>query len=141
MKTSHFLGAALLGLASSFSAQAQTPAIGTPGTPVTPGAPATSPTGAPVMGAGTVVPGQPGTSTGMGTLPAGTVPANATTPIGSSGQLYPAGAVPTRDVEGGTQRADQPAVGRGIPATTGGQPTRRLNRGNRSTTPNRVNQP
>jgi hypothetical protein len=72
---------------------------------------------------------------GMGTVPATGVPANATTPIGSSGQLYPANGVPTRNVEGGTLRPDQPAIGNGNPASIGGQPTRNLNRGRTTTTP------
>lgn len=142
MKTTQLLGAALLGLAISFSAHAQTGATGAPVAPGTPIAP-----GSPVLGTGTVVPGQPGMNNGavvpgqagmnngMGTVPAGGVPANATTPIGSSGQLYPAGSVPTRNVDGGTLRSDQPVIGNGNPATTGSQPTRSINRNRTTTTP------
>ncbi|MDJ0364143.1 hypothetical protein QMK33_03190 [Hymenobacter sp. H14-R3] len=113
MKTSQLFGAALLGLAISFSAHAQTPVRSTAGAPVAP-----NPAGMP---------------NGLNTVPAGAVPANATTPIGSSGgRLYPVGSVPTRNVNGGTQRADQPTIGTGRPATIGGQPTRRINKGRAS---------
>ncbi len=132
MKATQFFGAALLGLVISFSAHAQTPLMGTPGTPVAPGTPVSA--GTPVLGAGAVVPGQVG-SPNTGSLPTGTVPANATTPMGSSGQLYPANGVPARNLDGGTQRADQPIIGNGNPATTGGQPTRRLNKARTTTTP------
>jgi len=110
MNTRHFFGAALLGLAGSFSAYAQTPATGTAGT-------------APVASPGTDLPTAP---------PPGAVPANATTPMGTSGQLYPNG-VPARTTDGATQRADQP-VG-GSPAVTGSQPTRTLNRKRTTTRP------
>ena len=132
MKPTQLFGAALLGLATSFSAYAQTPVLGTPGAPVAPGTPVSA--GTPVLGAGAVVPGQLG-SLNTGSLPTGPVPASATTPMGSSGQLYPANGVPTRNVDGGTLRADQPVIGNGNPATTGGQPTRRLNRGRTTAVP------
>ncbi|MDO7887876.1 hypothetical protein [Hymenobacter cheonanensis] len=122
MKTTQFFGAALLGLATSFSAFAQTPVVGAPGTMSTPGAPATSATGM-----GTVVPGQPSTTSGTGVgsvIGTGTVSPGATTPIGTSGStMYPNG-TSTRTVDGGTLRTDQPA---GSPTTPGTQQTRRLN--------------
>jgi hypothetical protein len=131
MKTTHFFAAALLGLATSFAAHAQTPVVGAPGAIGTPGAPAT-----PVTGAGAIVPGQPGTmapgTVGAGT---GTVSPNATTPMSTSGgTLYPNGGVPTRNVDGGTLRSDQPMAN---PAVPGSQPTRSLNR-SRSTSTNRT---
>ncbi len=103
MHIRHFFGATLLALAGSFSAYAQTPATGTMGT-------------APVASPGTDLPTA---------QPPGAVPANATTPMGTSGQLYPNG-VPARNMNGATQRADQP-VG-GSSTVTGSQPTRTLNR-------------
>jgi hypothetical protein len=128
MKTSHFFAAALLGLATSFSAHAQTPVVGAPGAIGTPGAPATS-----ANGAGTIVPGQPGMS-GMG-AGAGVVTPNATTPMSTTGggALYPNGGVPARNVDGGTLRADQPMSN---PAVSGSQSTRSINR-SRTTTPSR----
>jgi hypothetical protein len=128
MKTSHFFAAALLGLATSFSAHAQTPVVGAPGAIGTPGAPAT-----PAAGMGTIVPGQPGTMA-PGTVGTGVVSPNATTPMSTTGgTLYPNGGVPTRNVDGGTLRADQPMAN---PAVPGSQPTRSLNR-SRTTTPSR----
>lgn len=127
MKANHFFAAALLGLATSFSAHAQTPVVGTPGALGTPGAPAT-----PMNGAGTIVPGQPGT-TMPGTIGTGTgvgTP-SATTPIGTTGgTLTPNGGVPTRNVDGGTLRTDQPM---GNPAVPGSQRGR-----SRTTTPSRT---
>ncbi|MVN77007.1 hypothetical protein GO988_11785 [Hymenobacter sp. HMF4947] len=112
MNTRTLLGVACLALASTFSAQAQTPTAGTPRV-AAPGA-------TPVSAAGT------GTSL-PSAIPPGMVPASATTPTSTSttGPLYPDG-VPTRNVEGGTQRADQPRSGN--PAVTGAQPTKRLNK-------------
>jgi hypothetical protein len=131
MKTSHFCAAALLGLATSFSAHAQTPVVGAPGAIGTPGAPAT-----PATGAGTIVPGQPGTmapgtvGTGTGVLVPGT-----TAPIGTTGgTLSPNGGVPAGGVNGGTLRADQPMAN---PTTPGSQSTRSINR-SRTTTPSRT---
>jgi hypothetical protein len=126
MKTTHLFAVALLGLATSFTAHAQTPVVGAPGAMSTPGSPATT---------GTVVPGQTGTAlpgAGVGTVTgAGTVSPNATTPIGTSGTtMYPNG-VPARNVDGGTLRSDQPV---GNPATSGSQPTRTLNNRTRTTT-------
>lgn len=116
MKPIQLFGAALLGLALPFSALAQTPAMSPAGAPVQ-----TNPAGMP---------------NGLNTIPAGAVPDNATTPIGSSGdRLYPVGGVPNRNVNGGTQRADQPTIGNGRPATIGGQPTRRIGKGRTSATP------
>ncbi|QKG52946.1 hypothetical protein [Hymenobacter sp. BRD67] len=65
------------------------------------------------------------------TVPPGAVPASATTPTGTEGVLYPAG-VPTRDVDAGTRRADQP-IGDNADLT-GSQPTHRLNKGRTPTT-------
>lgn len=126
MKVSHFFAAALLGLATTFSAHAQTPVVGAPGAIGTPGAPAT-----PVNGAGTVVPGQPGTM-GTSTVGTGIVPPNATTPIGTTGgTMYPSGGVPVRSVDGGTLRTDQPMAN---PAVSGSQPTRSINRSRTNST-------
>lgn len=112
MNTASFFGAALLGLAVNFSAHAQVPATGMPGAVVPSGSPAT-------RNAGAVVPGQP-TLSNTGSLPTGTVPQGAV-PTGT----YP-GSLPARNLDGGTQRADQP---RGTnPAVTGSQQTRSLNR-------------
>lgn len=130
MKTSHFFAAALLGLATSFSAHAQTPVVGAPGTMSTPGAPAT-----PAAGAGTIVPGQPGTMA-PGTMGAGTGVATpgVTAPIGSTGgTLNPTGGVPAGSLNGGTLRTDQPMAN---PAVPGSQSSRSLNR-SRTTTPSR----
>lgn len=106
MNTRILLGAAGLALVSTFSAQAQTPAA----RPARAAAPATS--------AGSSLPSA---------VPPGMVPASATTPTSTSttGPLYPDG-VPARNVENGTQRADQPRSGN--PAVTGAQPTKRLNK-------------
>ena len=77
---------------------------------------------------GTIGTGTVGTGTVLGT---GTVPPNATTPIGTSGTtMYPNG-VPTRNVDGGTLRSDQPVGGQ---VTPGSQPTRRLNNRTRTGT-------
>lgn len=150
MKTTQLFGAALLGLAISFSAHAQTPVTSPTGAPVAPGTPIAP--GSSVLGTGTVVPGQTGVpstgvvvpgqaglnngiNNGMGTVPATGVPANATTPIGTSGQTYPANGVPNRTIDAGTLRSDQPVIGSGNPATIGGQPTRRVNRARTTTTP------
>lgn len=130
MKTSHFFAAALLGLATSFSAHAQTPVVGAPGAIGTPGAPAT-----PTTGAGTIVPGQPGTMA-PGTVGAGTgvMAPGATTPIGTTGgTLSPAGGVPAGSLNGGTLRTDQLMAS---PTGPGSQPARGTNR-SRTTTPSR----
>ena len=120
MKASHFFAATLLGLAASFSAHAQTPVVGAPGAIGTPGAPAT-----PANGAGTVVPGQPGTM-GSGTMSTGVASPNVTTPMNTTGgTLNPNGGVPARNVDGGTLRTDQPMAN---PAAPGSQPTRSINR-------------
>ncbi|MGI4735972.1 MAG: hypothetical protein ACRYG7_12425 [Janthinobacterium lividum] len=110
MKTPSLFAAVLLGLTFSLSARAQTPTVATP---------ATSAGTTPV---GTSLPSAP---------PPGMVPANATTPTGISGQLYPNGQVPTRNVNGGTQRADQPQLGRA--AVTGSQQTKSLSKDRTST--------
>lgn len=131
MKAKRIFAAALLGLALSFSAHAQTPVVGTPGPTTTPGVPAT-----PAAGMGTIVPGQPSATqpgTGAGALGTGAVSPSATTPVGTSGTpLYPSG-VPARNVDGGTLRADQPV---GNSPTPGSQPTRRLNNRSRTGTTN-----
>lgn len=122
MKTKQLFGAALLGLGLSFSAHAQTPVVGAPGTMSTPGSPATG------TGTGTIVPGQPGATmpgTGVGSvIGTGTVSPNATAPIGTPGTTMSPTGLPTRTVDGGTLRSDQPM---GSPRTTGSQQTRRLN--------------
>jgi hypothetical protein len=111
MKISQILAAALLGLAFGHPALAQT----TPRTP-----------------AGAVArPGSLKEPNGIiGTIPPGAVPTNATTPTDAEGVIYPNG-VPARSLTGGTQRADQPAVGRGIrlPAVTGSQQPYRIHKG------------
>jgi hypothetical protein len=130
MKISHFFAAALLGLATSFTAHAQTPVVGAPGAIGTPGAPAT-----PTTGAGTIVPGQPGMMT-PGNVGAGTgvIVPGASAPIGTTGgTLSPNGSLPNRNVDGGTLRTDQPMAN---PAMPGSQSTRGLNR-SRTTTPSR----
>ncbi len=108
MKLHILLGAALLGLAIGHSVQAQTPAPGTRRAPST-GLPSAPP---------------PGPS----------VPANATTPTDANGAIYanPRG-VPARNVNGGTQRADQPRVGTMPPATNGSQQSYRIHKGRPST--------
>lgn len=80
MKTRNFLGAALLGLAYSFSAAAQVAVPGATPMSTTPGGVA-----API-GTGVVVPGQPGvTGSTTGVLPSGGVaPGGATVPIGTT---------------------------------------------------------
>ena len=136
MKAAHFFGAALLGLATAFSAHAQTPVVGAPGTVGTPGSPAT-----PAAGTGTIVPGQPGTAAprtatgvdqvmGTGTLPAGT-----TTPIGTSGTMTTPGGLPARNVDGGTLTPGQPM------GTPGSQSTRRTNSRTRTTTTGTTTRP
>ena len=127
MKTSSFCIAALLGFAFSRPALAQVVLPGTPG-----GAPDGAPsTSVPVTG------GRPGTPIGNtdrsavpAGVPTGTVPLNATTPVGatrSGDPIYPNG-VPARNLDGGTQRADQPRRS-GTPAVPGSQPTKRLFKG------------
>ncbi|RYY18699.1 MAG: hypothetical protein EOO36_07550 [Cytophagaceae bacterium] len=77
----------------------------------------------------TLATGQPGTLTGP--MPTNPVPASATTPTDADGAIYanPNG-VPTRNVNGGTQRADQPRVGTmGMPAVSGSQQPYRIHKG------------
>ena len=73
----------------------------------------------------------------LGPGPSGAVPTNAVTPTtvaptAAPGPIYPGG-VPVRNVEGGTQRADQPIGGN--QATPGAQPTKRLHKGRDKSTP------
>ena len=105
MKTYQLLALPLLGLALSHAALAQT----------------TKPA--------TLATGRPGTITGP--MPTNPVPANATTPTDADGAIYPnPSVVPARNVNGGTQRADQPRVGSmGMPATTGSQQPYRIHKG------------
>jgi hypothetical protein len=114
MKTRHLLGLALLG-AIAFSrpafAQADIPTVSS-----VPNA-----AGVPAIPAATI-PGRPGRSTN--TVPAVT-PVNGTRPSGITGSLYSNG-LPARDIDGGTQRADQPRAGQAMP---GSQPTKRLHKG------------
>lgn len=115
MKPHIVLGAALLGLALGRPALAQTTAPH-----ATRRAPSTGLPSAP----------PPGSS----------VPANATTPTDANGAIYanPNG-VPARNVNGGTQRADQPRVGSMSmpPATSGSQQPYRIHKGR----PSSKNQP
>jgi hypothetical protein len=114
MKTRHLLGLALLG-AVAFSrpafAQADIPTVSS-----VPNA-----AGVPAIPAATI-PGRPGRSTN--TVPAVT-PINGTRPVGITGSLYSNG-LPARNMDGGTQRADQPRAGQAMP---GSQPTKRLHKG------------
>lgn len=114
MKTRHLLGLALLG-AVVFSrpafAQADIPTVST-----VPNA-----SGVPAIPAATI-PGRPGRSTN--TVPT-VAPENGTRPAGITGSVYSTG-LPARNMEGGTQRADQPRAGQAMP---GSQPTKRLHKG------------
>ena len=69
-------------------------------------------------------------STGLPSAPppGSSVPANATTPTDANGAIYSNG-VPARNVNGGTQRADQPRVGTMPPATSGSQQPYRIHKG------------
>jgi hypothetical protein len=117
MKTHNLLGAALLGLVLSSTASAQTTAPGNVSN--TAGLPSTPANGA------------------LGPGPSGAVPTNAVTPTtvapaGTTGPIYPTG-VPVRNLDGGTQRADQPIGGN--QAVPGAQPTKRLHKGRDKSTP------
>ena len=114
MKLHHLLGAALLGVVG-FSrpafAQADIPTVSTvPNASGVPAIPASS------------IPGRPGRSTN--TVPT-VAPENGTRPAGITGSVYSTG-LPARNMDGGTQRADQPRVGQAVP---GSQPTKRLHKG------------
>lgn len=114
MKAYQLLGAVLLG-AVAFSrpacAQADIPSISNvPNASGVPSIPASS------------IPGRPGRSTN--TVPT-VAPENSTRPAGITGSVYSTG-LPARDMDGGTQRADQPRVGQ---AVSGSQPTKRLHKG------------
>ena len=113
MKTRSLIAAALLGLVCSSPAfaQADIPSIST--VPNASGVPT-------IPAAG--IPGQPGRSTS--TVPT-VAPSGTTRPTGISGSLYSNG-LPARDVDAGTQSADQPRSGQAIP---GAQPTKRLHKG------------
>jgi len=113
MKTLHLFGAALLGLtlSSPAFAQADVPTVSS-----VPNA-----AGVPSIPAATI-PGRPGRSTS--TVPTVT-PANGTRPTGITGSTY-ANGLPDRNIDGGTQRADQPRAGQAMP---GAQPTKRLHKG------------
>ncbi len=113
MKTLHSLGAALLGLALSSPAfaQADIPSVSSvPNAAGVPNIPAST------------IPGRPGRSTS--TVPTVT-PDNSIRPTGITGSTY-ANGLPDRNIDGGTQRADQPRNGQAIP---GAQPTKRLHKG------------
>jgi hypothetical protein len=117
MKMHHLLGATLLGLTLSSPALAQTTAPGNISNTV--GLPGTPANGA------------------LGPGPSGAVPTNAVTPTtvapaGTTGPIYPTG-VPVRNLDGGTQRADQPIGGN--QATPGAQPTKRLHKGRDKSAP------
>jgi len=113
MKTLRLLGAALLGLvlSSPAFAQADVPSVSS-----VPNA-----AGVPSIPAATI-PGRPGRSTS--TTPT-VVPVNGTRPTGITGSTY-ANGLPDRNIDGGTQRADQPRPGQAMP---GAQPTKRLHKG------------
>jgi len=113
MKTYQLLGLALLGVVVGRPAfaQADIPTISTaPNASGVPAIPASS------------IPGRPGRSTN--TVPT-VAPENGTRPAGITGSTYSTG-LPERNMDGGTQRADQPRVGQAVP---GGQPTKRLHKG------------
>jgi len=114
MPTRVLLGAALLGLASCLSARAQAPRISRP--------PAAAPAPAP---------GQVPTD-----VMARPVPANATTPTSpeSASPLYTNEMPPARNIDAGSQRADQPVYGNGKPAIPGSYNTRSINRKRTTTT-------
>ncbi|TVT38435.1 hypothetical protein FNT36_19790 [Hymenobacter setariae] len=113
MKTHLSLGAALLGLvlSSPAFAQADIPSVSS----------APNAAGVPSIPAATI-PGRPGRSTS--TVPT-VAPENSTRPTGITGSTY-ANGLPDRNIDGGTQRADQPRNGQAIP---GAQPTKRLHKG------------
>ena len=113
MKTSVLCGAALLGLVLSRPAfaQADIPSVSS----------AANAAGVPSIPASTI-PGRPGRSTS--TVPT-VAPENSTRPTGITGSTYSNG-LPDRNIDGGTQRADQPRNGQAMP---GAQPTKRLHKG------------
>jgi len=113
MKTYRLLGAALLGLvlSSPAFAQADIPSVSS----------VSNAAGVPSIPAATI-PGRPGRSTS--TVPT-VAPENSTRPTGITGSTY-ANGLPDRNIDGGTQRADQPRNGQAIP---GAQPTKRLHKG------------
>ncbi|RYY17795.1 MAG: hypothetical protein EOO36_09210 [Cytophagaceae bacterium] len=120
MKTRNLIGTALLAVAFSSPAFAQ---ADIPSVSSTPNA-----AGVPSIPAATI-PGRPGRSTN--TVPEVT-PINGTRPAGITGSLYSNG-LPDRNMNGGTQRADQPRNGQPM---SGAQPTKRLHKGRtRSTQP------
>ncbi|TDN37144.1 hypothetical protein E4631_07135 [Hymenobacter sp. UV11] len=119
MKTRNFLGAALLGLAYSFSANAQVAVPGAAPMSTTPGGMATP------TGTGAVVPGQPGVTGSV--LPSGGVaPAGAAVPLGTmpgtsntttGGTLY-GSPLPT-NTPAGTMSTTPGATGSSTQRTTG----------------------
>jgi hypothetical protein len=113
MKAYQLLGIALLSVVGSRSAfaQADIPSISS-----VPNA-----AGVPAIPAATI-PGRPGRSTS--TVPS-VAPENGTRPTGITGSTFSTG-LPARNMDGGTQRADQPRVGQAVP---GSQPTKRLHKG------------
>ena len=113
MKTHQLLAIALLSVAFSRPAfaQADVPSISsTPNASGVPSIPASS------------IPGRPGRSTS--TVPT-VAPENGTRPAGITGSVYSTG-LPARNMDGGTQSADQPRAGQAVP---GSQPTKRLHKG------------
>ncbi len=119
MKHNNLLGAILLGLALSSPAFGQTTVPSAGNVSNTAGLPSTPANGA------------------LGPGPTGAVPTNAVTPTtvapaGTASPIYP-GAVPTRNLDGATQRADQPIGGN--QATPGAQPTKRIHKGRDKSTP------
>lgn len=113
MKTYRLFGAALLGLVLSSPAFAQADIPSVSNVP--------NAAGVPSIPASTI-PGRPGRSTS--TVPT-VAPGNSTRPTGITGSTY-ANGLPDRNIDGGTQRADQPRNGQAMP---GAQPTKRLHKG------------
>ncbi len=116
MKLRYFFATALLGLASCLAAHAQAPTV-------------TRPPAAPAPAAGSL----------PGNVMANPVPASATSPTSpeTANPLYTNG-VPARNIDGGTQRANQLYGGKA--AVSGSHNTRSLNH-KRTTTPTTATQP
>ncbi|MGI4734474.1 MAG: hypothetical protein ACRYG7_04775 [Janthinobacterium lividum] len=116
MTTRILFGAALLGVASCLSARAQAPRVSSPSAATVAPAPAPGQAPADIM--------------------ARPVPANATNPTSpeSASPMYTNGMPPARNIDAGTQRADQPVYGNGKPAIPGSYNTRSINRKRTATT-------
>ena len=133
MKTRHFLGAALLGLAYSFSAQAQ---VAVPGATTTPGGVA-----API-GTSVAAPGQPGlTGSTSGTLPSGGVaPGGAAVPLGTTPGTLNTASPAGSTLYGSPRPTNTPAstISATPGTTTPGSTTRRTNASRSTTTKARL---